>query len=105
MPCDSKKTINIACLPCIIGGIDIALDSSALQSPIIQGTVNGQNITYIQCIPEPCKVVFEHSYDFCVSHLPTWNLDSVGCMRSNINHLFELRVFKHLDRLEKKCQS
>lgn len=102
VPCDRKKTVDIACLPRVTGGIDIALDGGALQSLIIQSTINGQTITHIQCVPEPRKMIFEHPHDFGTSRLPTWNLDSVGCTRSDVNHLFELGVFECLDGLEKK---
>jgi hypothetical protein len=101
VPCDGNKTINIACLPCVIGGIDIALDGGALQSLIIRSTINGQNITHIQHISEPYKMVFEHPHDFSMSCLPTWNLDSIGCTRSDVNNLFKLGVFECLDWLEK----
>jgi hypothetical protein len=101
VPCDGKKTINIACLPRVTGGIDIALDGGALQSLIIQSTINGQNITHIQRVPEPRKMVFEHPHDFGTSCLPTRDLDSIGCTGSDVNHLFKLGVFECLDGLEK----
>jgi hypothetical protein len=55
--------------------------------------------TYIEFGFQSCKVVLEQVFDLAPGCLPTWNVNTILCTRSDIDHLLELGVFEGLDRL------
>ena len=55
--------------------------------------------TYIELGLQCRKMILEHAHDFCPGSLPTWNLDAACGMRSKVNQLLKLWMFKGLDWL------
>jgi len=45
-------------------------------------------------------MIFEHAYDLGARGFPSRNFDAISCTSSNIDHLFEFRMFECLDGLE-----
>jgi hypothetical protein len=45
------------------------------------------------------KVILEHIHDFITGGLLAWNSDTIYCMRSEVDHVLELWMFKDLNWL------
>lgn len=55
--------------------------------------------TYIQQDFETCKMVLEELNNFSTSCLLARNSDTIGCTRSDINHVLEFWMGHHINRL------